>query len=399
MNVLVFTTVFPNSAQPYFGLFVYERIRHAAQNCAVRVVAPVSWMSRLRHRGISSCDVSNGLVIERPTFYYVPGVFKVLDALLLCLSVLPRMSRMRRAFAFDLIDAHFGYPEGVAAVLLGWWFRSPVVLTLRGSEVVIVRSRPRRAVLGWALRRATRIVTVSGELAQLAVDLGAAPNRVTVIRNGVDCQLFAEGDRIADRRGLGVSGPEPLVVAVGHLVPLKGFHRLINALCAALPKLPSTLRVVIVGGRSHGSGTYPQQLLDLADALGVSRRVKFAGAQPPEQVARWLRAADVFVLASDREGCPNVVLEAMASGTPVVAAAVGEVRSLVPEWAGIVYDPKDSAALPAALVNALDRSWDRARIRRHAEAQTWTKVAERVYDEWTLAVGVVDRPYPTVLAS
>jgi len=131
MRVLVFSTVFPNGAQPTHGLFVFERVRHLAAHAELRVVAPVSWRVRARAR-VPAQDSAGSLEVAHPTFVYIPGLLKVLDGLLLFLSSLRTVARIRRDFDFDLIDAHFAFPDGFAAVLLGWWFDRPVTITLRG---------------------------------------------------------------------------------------------------------------------------------------------------------------------------------------------------------------------------------------------------------------------------
>lgn len=384
-RVLVFTTVFPSPLYPVRGLFVYERVRHAARLAAVRVVAPVPWFRRMPGGADAAAEPCVGLTVHRPSFYYVPGVLKFLDGLFLFLSALAAVRRLRRTFDFDLIDAHFGYPDGVAAVLLGRWFHRPVTLTLRGTEIDLVRYRLRSMAMGWAVRHAERVIAVSHQLGELAVALGAQPDRVTVIPNGVDTARFAPMSAEEARRSLGLPPQGKLVVSVGHLVPLKRFDLVLRAWPDVARKYPDA-RFAIVGGRSAGTGNYPSQLERLASQLGIDHRVVFAGAADPDTVARWLNAADVFVLTSRREGCPNVVWEALACGTPVVASKVGEVERMVPTFAGILLDdPNNVDDLAAKIVDGLSRPWDRARIRSHAAAHTWEAVAELVEAQWNLA--------------
>jgi teichuronic acid biosynthesis glycosyltransferase TuaC len=384
MKVLTLSTVFPNAAQPVHGLFVFERIRHAAQHAEVRVVAPVAWFRRAR--SIPRSDTLNNLPIDHPVFFYVPGVLKVLDGLFLFLSVLPLVRRIRRTFDFDLVDAHFGFPEGFAAVLLGWWFRRPVVITLRGSEHEFTGYRFRRLAIRWALRRATRVIAVSHPLAALARGLGVPSERIEVIENGVDTEIFRPSERGDARRLVGVDAGKRLLISVGHLVPLKGFHRMIGALPELDRKYPG-VTLVLIGGSASTSGNYPQELRQLAARLGLSSQVLFTGALPPDQVRVWLNAADLFVLCSDREGCPNVVWEALACGLPIASPKVGEVEYMVPPVAGVLFDdPSDADALRDSIVLALDRKWNPAEIRRHAEAHTWAHVAERVLQQWQTCV-------------
>jgi glycosyltransferase involved in cell wall biosynthesis len=384
VKVLVFTTIFPSAAQPVHGLFVAERTRHASRLAAIRVISPIAWF-RGPKRPLGDLEP---LHVEHPTWFYLPGLFKCLDGILLFLSALPSVARLRRSFDFEVIDAHFGFPDGVAAVLLGAWFRRPVVVTLRGSELVKARYKLRRRALAWALRRADRIIAVSPELAALAIALGAAPGHVSVIGNGVDAQRFQPMDRAEARRRLGLPESAPLVVSVGHLARVKGFDVVIRAVPGIAAVHPS-VRFVIVGGPAASSGRYPAELADEIARLGIANHVTITGAVPPEQVALWLNAADMFVLASEREGSPNALREALACGCPVVACNAGDALQILGPHAGIIVADRTSAAeWRDAVLAALGRPWDRATIRADAERHTWAGVAARVTAEWQACLGV-----------
>lgn len=390
MKVLVLSTVFPNPQQPLHGLFVRERIRHLARYADIRVVSPVPWFQR--RWAVPKHAPQEDLEVFHPTFVYVPAVFKALDGLFLFLSTVGHIAKLRRNFPFDLIDAHFAFPDGFAAVLLGRWFRRPVIITVRGSELVFVQHRLRRAAIGWALRQAARVIAVSAPLAALARELGTPAERLDVIPNGVDTVRFSPQPQNAARRTIGLSIPGPLIAMVGHLVPLKGFHRVIEALPELIAKFPDA-RLAIIGGPAAGSGDYPKQLANTVARLHLGQRVLLVGSQTPDQVATWLNASDVLVLDSDREGCPNVVREAMACGRPVVAGRVGEVERMVPPQGGILFDrPDDVGELGRSIELALRRKWDREAIRAVAERHTWDDVAARVMVSWTAVAGAVNRP-------
>jgi glycosyltransferase involved in cell wall biosynthesis len=388
MNVLVFTTVFPNTAQPAHGLFVPERIRHLARHARVHVVAPVSWRTRLRAR--ASAVEAVDFEILHPTFFYIPAIFKALDGVLLFLSSLRAVWRIHRAHPIDLVDAHFVYPDGFAAVLFALCLRRPATVTVRGTLPGLTRYRLRRMLAVWTLRRAARVIAVSEPLARLAVELGADAARVKVVPNGVDVARFASISRDWARQALQIDSEGRLLVSVGHLSPRKGFHRIIQVLPALLTEYPD-LHLAIVGGVGVERTNAPQ-LCRLVRDLGLEARVRFVGEEPPARVALWLNAADVFVLASDMEGCPNVVWEALACGCPVVATRIGEVPRMVPPFAGALFDdPDDSAKLSNCLRVALHEDWDPARIAHHAAAHTWERVASRVLREWQCAISDAGR--------
>ncbi|HEX3126063.1 MAG TPA: glycosyltransferase [Thermoanaerobaculia bacterium] len=383
VRLLVFSTVFPNAAQPHHGVFVRERMRGLPRcvpnDVEVRVVAPAPWfpfVSGLRpgfRPVVPKEEIQDGVRVLHPKFLSIPGLAKSLDGIFLFLGSLPTLIRLRREFRFDAIDAHFVYPEGLAAMLLGKVFRVPVLITLRGMLPLLMPYRLRRPQLRYALRKAARIIAVSSSLKEDAVRLGIDPGRVRVIENGIDPELFRPLDRNEARRSLGVEGP--LLVSVGTLSPRKGFHLVMEA----MTKLRPDLRFAIVGG-DGAEGAMEAELRSLAARLGLEDRVIFAGPRSRAELASWYSAADLFVLASGHEGCPNVVLEALACGTPVVATPVGNVAELVTPDVGIVAERKVSE-LAEAIGQALSRDWDRQAIRARIEPRTWKAVGREVMEE------------------
>jgi glycosyltransferase involved in cell wall biosynthesis len=384
LRVLVFTLVFPNPQQPLHGTFVFERINHLAELADIQVVAPIAWHRWLR-APVPRQEMRSGIVVWHPVFWYLPKIFWWLRGLFLFLSTVHRVNRLRRNFEFDLIDAHFAYPDGWAAVLLGRWFGRPVCITLRGTIEQWSRSRFGRLLCDWGLRRAARVIAVAESLADRARQGGVPQQRVAMIANGVDTDRFRLVDAAEARRRVGWQDTGRLLLSVGHISPRKGFHRVIRALPRAIAKCPE-LKLVIVGGRGAEEDNRAE-LRAMVQRLGLSDRVVFAGAKPPDEVALWLAAADVFILASDYEGCPNVVLEAMACGRPVVATKVGDIARMVPAFAGVLFDdPNDEAALAECILTALSRAWDDQRIRDHVAARSWSDVARRVATQWRIAV-------------
>jgi glycosyltransferase involved in cell wall biosynthesis len=401
LRVLTFTTVFPNPVRPEHGLFVLERIRHCAAMADIRVVAPRPFYPWPAMNAVPKREVRAGLAVEHPTFRYVPRVAKWLDGMALFLSASATVGRLAREAPFDVIDAHFGYPDGFAAVLLGWRLRLPVVVTLRGTEPLVAAADPgRRRAVRFALRHTSRIIAVSEPLARFAREnLDGLPPAskppVTVIANGVDLRRFAPAPRDAARRALGLPEAGRLLVSVGHLSPRKGFQRVLRVLPDLVRDTPDLTFAVIGGPGAEGNNE--AELRRLAAEPALAGRVIFAGSQPPERVSTWLNAADLFVLASDYEGCPNVVWEALACGLPVVAAKVGEVERMVPAFTGhLIDDADDLPALRAALAAGLAGGHDRAAIRAWAGRHGWEGVAARVMDEWTAAAAAAPRTAPAV---
>lgn len=378
-HIVVLSSLFPNARQPGAGLFVRERMFRVGARLPLAVVAPTPWfplqglVARLRpgfRMGAPAFERQAGIDVWYPRFFSVPGLFKWLDGFFMALGAWPRLRALQRAGRLDLIDAHFGYPDGHAAGLLGRWLKVPVTVTLRGTETRHAAQPALHTRLLRGLQRARRVFAVSESLRQVALQMGLAPDKVRVVGNGVDIARFTPTPQAAARAALALPAQAQLLVTVGGLVERKGFHRVIECLPALRREFPA-LRYVAIGGPS-AEGDWTARLAALATQLGVADIVDFTGPLPSQALPAWLCAADVFVLATRNEGWANVLLEAMACGLPVVATDVGGNAEVVssPDL-GRIVPFGDRAALKAALRDALTQPWDRTLIRRHAEANTW----------------------------
>ncbi len=366
------------------GLFVRARLQHLAEWCDVKVISPVPALDYAtlsnRHgvvrRTASGWRLDEALQVAHPRWFYLPGGGP-LGGYLMAAQVGGLLQRLRREFPFDLIDAHFGHPEGVAAAVLSKRMGCPFLVTLRGHETMHARYYWRRQAIGWALRRADRVIAVSRRLADFAIELGAVADRVRVIGNGVDASVFAAGDREACRRRYGIGEGTRLLLSVGYLIERKGHHRAVEALAA----LPANAELWIAG-QAGREGAFEARLRGMVAERGLEQRVRFLGSVPPATLAELMTAADALCLASSREGWPNVVQEALSCGLPVVATDIGAVPDLIPdERYGIVVPPGDAEALAAACRRALSTEWNRSEIATWGQSRSWGRVAEEVYEE------------------
>jgi glycosyltransferase involved in cell wall biosynthesis len=283
----------------------------------------------------------------------------------------PLVRRLVREHKLNVLDVHFGYPDGAAGRLLARWTGLPMVLTLRGKEERQARTGV-AAPLKRAVAAADQLVTVSDALRKVAITFGADARRITPIGNGVELAKFAPMAQVAARAELKLPADAKVLVTVGGLVERKGFHRVIECLPELLRKYPK-LHYVVVGGASP-EGDMSAQLRAQVDSLGLQQHVHFVGPWPSERLKVPLSAADVFVLATSYEGWANVFLEAMACGLPVVTTRVGGNAEVVNSPAlGTLVEFGDRAALTAALDEALARTWDRERILDYARANTWDR--------------------------
>ena len=377
IRLLVFTSLYPNAAQPRHGVFVEERLRHLVDSgrIAATVVAPVPWFpfrnlkfgAYAAFAAVPKQEERYGIRIMHPRYPAIPKVGMTLAPLLMYLALLPAIRRLlSEQPGYDLIDAHYLYPDGVAAVALGRSVGRPVVVTARGNDVTLI---PRHRIPRWQILRATKraaaITTVSKALRERLIGLGADAERVTVLRNGVDLERFRPLSENGLRDELGLNGC--IWLAVGHLIERKGVHFVVEALA----QMKDTTLLIA------GDGPEENKLRSLVERLGLRARVKFLGAIPHEKLCAYYNAADVTMLASSREGMPNVVLESLACGTPVVAAPFDGVTELLSSpVAGEIAAERNAVAIAAAWRRLQSRAPKRAATRRVAELLGWQPVVE-----------------------
>ncbi|RMD90416.1 MAG: glycosyltransferase family 4 protein [Alphaproteobacteria bacterium] len=378
MRILLFSQLFPNARQPYHGIFVENRLRHllAMSGYEARVLAPLPWapplvgrLARYRaYRGVPRSEERHGIRIDHPRYVVIPKIGMNVAPFLLYAAARRALRRMHaEGERFDLLDAHYFYPDGVAAAMLAREFDLPFVVTGRGTDLNLIPRYPvPRALIRRAAARASGLITVCAALADDLAALGIPRERVTVLRNGVDLETFhhdAEGAAaLRDRLRL----EPPVLASVGLLIARKAHHLVIDAL-ARLGK--GSLLIA-------GKGEEEARLRAHAAALGVGERVHFLGGVPHDELRTVYSAADLLVLASSREGWPNVLLEALACGTPVVATAVNGSPEVVREAvAGEIVAERTGAALAAAARRVLDRGASRAAVRAYAEAFSWDETS------------------------
>lgn len=371
LRLLTFTTLFPNQGQPVHGVFVENRLRHllATGEVESRVVAPIPWFpsalpvfgAYARYAVAPRAAERDGLRVWHPRYPVIPKLGVAVTPALLYAWTRKCVRRLLAEQEVDAIDAHYFYPDGVAAILLGREFGLPVVVTARGTDLNLLPRYPLpRAQIRWAARRAAAIVTVCDALRAPLLDLGIDAAKIRVLRNGVDLDTFRPHDRAEIRRSLGLEGP--VLLSVGLLIERKGHHLVIEALA----RLPGHTLLIA------GAGPDRALLEGLARRLGVGERVRFMGEVPHGELARLYSAADALVLASSREGWANVLLEAMACGTPVVATRIwGTGEAVTAPEAGLLVEERSAEALAEGIRLLLRAPPDRAATRAHAERFGW----------------------------
>jgi len=379
MRVLTYTSLFPNSHDPEHGVFVYQRMVHLAQRPlnTVQVVAPIPWapprISPARYRRTRSIprkERVGGLSVLHPRYLLLPGLSMPMHGWFMFAGSRHLLRNLHAEQRFDVIDAHYVYPDGFAAMLAGKMLGLPVVVSARGTDVnLFPQFKLIRPMIRWTLRNAIGGIGVCTPLRDAMVDLGLSINRATVIGNGVDLQRFTPLPREHARKHLAIQPDARVLVGVGALIPRKGFHLLIRAFAALTREVPKATLYIV------GEGIQRRELETLVRELRLSDKVFLPGKCPNEELRAWYSAADVSCLTSSREGWPNVLLESLACGTPVVATAVWGVPEVISSpMLGTLVQPS-VPAIADGLKQALAACWDRDALVAHARSRTWRVVA------------------------
>ncbi len=377
MKLLTFSSLFPNTVKPSHGIFVETRLRYllASGKAESQVVAPVPWFPSANPRfgdyaafsKVPRREERYGIAVSHPRYLVIPKVGMTAAPWLMAQACKREIGRiLDEGYDFDAIDAHYFYPDGVAAVMLGKYFNKPVVITARGTDINLIPqyALPRRQLM-WAAHNAAGMITVCNALREEMMGLGIPGERIVALRNGVDLQRFQPMDRQAARTRLGIDGFT--VVSVGVLDPRKAHDLTIGA----LPSMPDVKLLIA------GIGPERKRLEAQAERLGVADRVTFLGAVAQTELKHYYNAADAMILASSREGWANVLLESMACGTPVVASNVwGTPEVVAAPAAGVLMRERTSAGIAEALGRLRASYPDHAATRRYAEGFSWDATTE-----------------------
>lgn len=380
LKILTFSSLFPNNGFPHHGVFVKERMVAVSKlpGLSVEVVAPVPYCPPVRfgqwwlYSQVERKEAIEGLNVHHPRYFLIPKISMLFHGWLMFIAALPYMKSLAKSKSFDVIDAHYVYPDGLAAVLLGKHFRCPVVVSARGSDINQFASFPLiRKFLQYTLKHSNHNIAVCEALKNSMVSLGILPEKISVVPNGVDGKKFFPLEKNEARSQLGLSIAHKIVLSVGGLIPRKGFDLLIHSFSRVTKKVnDEQLFLVIVG-----QGPERASLKQLVAELQLTKQVLFAGDIPHQELYKWYSAADVFCLASSREGWPNVVLESLACGTPVVATSIwGTPEILSSPRLGLLAE-RNVEAFSSALEQGIVSTWDREEIVKFAQKHGWEQVA------------------------
>ena len=378
-HLLVISTLYPNPVQARHGIFVETRLRHLLADGSVTatVIAPVPWFpfrssvfaDYSKYRDIPRTEVRNGIEVHHPRYLVIPRIGMLLTPFFMAISIWLSARALKSAGkVFDVVDAHYYYPDGVAVALVSRYLGKPFLVTARGTDINLIPeyNLPRRLIL-WAAKKAAASITVCRALKDRMVELGAESDKIHVLRNGVDLDLFRLLDNEECRKKYGLKGVT--LLSVGHLTERKGHNLVIDALL----ELPDAH--LLLAGDGEEEANLRQQVL----RLELVDRVTFLGPVSQQDLAEIYNAADVLVLASSREGWANVLLESMACGTPVVATNIwGTPEVVATPAAGVLVQERTGPALAKGVVKLLENYPSEHETRAYAERFSWSETVDAI---------------------
>ncbi|MCA9098142.1 MAG: glycosyltransferase [Planctomycetaceae bacterium] len=349
------------------------------------MICPVSWTDQLRTRGRrlppGTESLGPNLTADYPTYYFTPRILRAYYGEFMEWSIGKRVEQAIREMRPDAIVSYWAHPDGAVAVNHARRVGIPAIAMVGGSDVLLlVKSGTRRKKILETLKNADRVVAVSEDIAERLERDGISHSKLRVIRRGVQKEIFYPGDQLEARRRLGLPESRKIVIAVGRLVGVKGFDRLIGAFKKMHEQGEDILGFIL------GEGELRKSLQQQIELHGLTERVFLPGSQPQEKLADWYRAADVTVLSSWSEGVPNVLLESISCGRSFVATNVGGVSEIADPHLDRLVNTGDVAGLAAGILEQLHRAPET--VKRQFQPTSWEESAELLRNEIRACLGI-----------
>jgi glycosyltransferase involved in cell wall biosynthesis len=367
-RLAIISRLYPTPYRPHSASFNRQQFQRLARRYRVNLLVPIPWNEWLPHRAELRGDhADEAIELRYAGWFFLPKLGRALYPLCFALCMAAELGRLRRAAPACLLVS-WAYPDAVGGVLLARMLRVPLVIKAHGSDLNLHARHALNALqLRWAVGQAAALICVSHALGARAIELGVPSDKIRVIHNGVDVDRFRPIERSAARAMTGrpASAGGQLLLFVGNLLRAKGVRELFAAFQSLAGERPGLECVII------GEGPESDWLRRESAAAGLAGRISLQGSVPHAELGPWFSSADLLCLPSYNEGLPNVVLEALAAGIPVVATRVGGIPEAVGPEAGELCAPRDAAALTVALRRVLDRRFDREALARLAERFSW----------------------------
>lgn len=364
LKILLVTNLFPNQHEPTRGIFTDQIVDNLKLDHDVQVMAPTPWFPKRlarvfnrKHATLPHKTTHKGTTVYHPCYLVIPKIARWSYGIFFFLGIFNTLRKIKKEFNPDVINVHWMYPDAYGTVLAAKLLNIPVVTHSLGCDINEFANYPsRRFFIKKALQRADFNISVSEELKLKTIELGSKANKSTAIMNGVNSQLFYPQNAQILRNELDLPMDKRLLLFAGNFNIEKGLIVLLEAFAKVHDSF-SDVQLVVVG-----SGPLESQIFAAVNELGIQDKVLFKGRVSHDQIPRYLSAVDFLCLPSLREGCPNIVLESLSSGTPVLSSRVGAVPEMLASQSqtlGLMASPGDAHDFSRIISQALDMDWSK----------------------------------------
>lgn len=383
MKILVITNLFPNKLEPERATYNRQQIYMLSKFCEIKVLAPIAWYPfknifdrNIKVSHIPDREIIDGIEVFHPKYFMIPKIARSLYGIMFFLSISVPVFRIYKGFRFDVIFATWAYPDSFAGVLISKLLRIPIITKVHGTDInEYANYWLRRMMIQFTLNNSDRVISVSKALKNKMIEIGVKSEKIRVIYNGVDSDIFRPLDKTQVRKELGINSDNNVILFVGNLKSVKGLDYLIDAL-SQIPTL-NNIRLVIIG-----EGELKKHLELKIKSYNIQNHIYMLGIKPHSEIAQWMNVSDLLCLPSLSEGVPNVILESLSCGIPVVASNVGGIPEiLVSADYGIMVQPGDSKKLCQAIQDCLRKKWNRELIRAYSSKFSWQNNVKELYCE------------------
>ncbi len=379
MKTLFVSNLFPDKSQPIWGLDNAVILRHLNERQELRVLATRFDPFIVRSKNHLTARTED--LALKPEYLGIPFLPKIgtrIRTQLYLSHLLPKLRSIHREFPFERLLCAWLFPDGCAIGKAAVKFKVPFALIAQGSDVhQYLKDSFRKKQIVETANRSLGVITRSADLGHRLQAAGVDTDKTFTVYNGIDHALFCLGDKEQARTKLALPLDERILLFVGNLLPIKRPRLIIEAFAKIKGEQQATSRrLVMIGG-----GPLRAELEQLVASLNLKDQVQFQGQQSPETIATYMQAADLLTLASVNEGVPNVILEALASGLPVVAPKVGGIHEIIKQsHLGTLSQIDSATQLASAWTMQLAKEADRVKISDYAKQFTWKKAANQ-YDQ------------------
>ncbi len=385
MKILVITNLFPNKLEPERATYNRQQIYMLSRLCDIKVLAPIAWYpfkslidKSIRISDIPYKEIIDGIEVLHPRYFMIPKIGRSLYGILFFISILMPVLKVYRSFNFSFIFSTWAYPDSFAGILLSKMLKKPIIVKVHGTDInEYTQYWSRKKIIAFTLNNSDRVISVSKALRDRMIEIGVKPEKIKVLYNGIDGELFKPLNKFTIRNELKIDKNRKVILFVGNLKPVKGLAYLLEAFTDIIKKERQDIEMIIIG-----EGELRKELEEKIKKYGIQNFVYILGTKPHHEITKWMNACDILCLPSLSEGVPNVILEALACGIPVVASNVGGIPEIINcSDYGILVEPGNSHKLKQALLECLDKIWDRELIHAYSKKFSWLNNANELYNE------------------